>query len=155
MAIMGHKNKQDALFFQFLTKKSLLSCPYFVKKRPFSINKQLSCPYFVKKDVHSLKNTALSCHFFKFLIKTPTLMPIICQKTSILSKLHHLMGHKSRQDALFYRFSRKIGCSHTHILSKIRLFSKKHTALKSMFCQKNVHSLKNTVLSCHFFSSFS
>ena len=55
----------------------------------------------------------------------------------------------------FYRFSRKIGCSHTHILSKIRLFSKKHTALKSMFCQKNVHSLKNTVLSCHFFSSFS
>ena len=58
-------------FFQFLTKKSLLSCPYFVKKRPFSINKQLSCPYFVKKDVHSLKNTALSCHFFKFFHKNP------------------------------------------------------------------------------------
>ena len=44
---------------------------FFFKKRPFSINKQLSCPYFVKKDVHSLKNTALSCHFFKFFHKNP------------------------------------------------------------------------------------
>ena len=56
----------------------------------------------------------------------------------------------------FSNFSRKSSCSHTHILSKIRLFSKnkKQTALKSMFHQKNVHSLKNTVLSCHLFSSF-
>ena len=154
MAIMGQK-KIGCPFFSISHEKINALMPiFFFKKRQFSINKQLSCPYFVKKDVQSLKNTAISCHFFKFLIKTPTLMPIICQKTSILSKLHHLMGHKSRQDALFYRFSRKIGCSQTHILSKIRLFSKKHIALKSMYCQKNVHSLKNTVLSCHFFQAF-
>ena len=52
--------------------------------------------------------------------------------------------------AFFPGFSRKNGCSHTHILSKIRLFSKKQTALKSMF-KKNVHPLTKTVLSRHFF----
>ena len=36
---------------------------------------------------------------------------------------------------------------------KIRLFFKEQTALKSMFCQKNVHSVKNT-LPCHFFLVF-
>ena len=38
-----------------------------------------------------------------------------------------------------------------HIWSKKRPFSKNQTALMSIFSQKNVHSLKNMVLSCHFF----
>ena len=32
-----------------------------------------------------------------------------------------------------------------------RPLSKNQTALMLIFCQKNVHSLKNTMLSCHFF----
>ena len=31
----------------------------------------------------------------------------------------------------------------------------KKTALMPIFCQNNFYSLKNTVLSCHFFSAFS
>ena len=55
--------------------------------------------------------------------------------------------------SFFPDFSRKISCSHAYnILSKKRQFSKKHNALVPIFYQKNVHSLKNTVFSCLFFS---
>ena len=53
----------------------------------------------------------------------------------------------------FPDFLLKNRCSHTQFILKIRLFFKEQTALKSMFCQKNVHSVKNT-LPCHFFLVF-
>ena len=51
-------------------------------------------------------------------------------------------------------FHEKNNCSHAQILSKKPSFSKKHNALIPIFYPKIVHSLKNTVLSCHFFNFF-
>ena len=86
--------------------------------------------------------------------KPPAVMPIFDQKTSILSKQHYIMSQRSQYDALFFRFLTKKSSLLCPYFVKKRPFSKKHTALKSIFCQKNVHSLKNTVLLCHFFKIF-
>ena len=73
------------------------------------------------------------------------------KKTSILSTLHYIMGQNSHLDAPFFSdFSRKNHYSHVHILSKKRPFFKKHGALMSIHYQKNVNSLKNTMLPRHF-----
>ena len=53
-------------FFRFFTKKSLLSCPYLSKKRPFFKKHSVLIPIHYQKNVNSLKNTMLSCHFFYF-----------------------------------------------------------------------------------------
>ena len=81
-------------------------------------------------------------------------MPICGQKTSILSKQPILWAKKVNRMPFFSDFSRENRCSHAHILSKKLPFSKKHAALMTIFCQKNVHSVKNTVLLCHFFQIF-
>ena len=83
--------------------------------------------------------------------KPPAVMPIFDQKTTILSKQHYIMSQRSQYDALFFRFITK---KSSLLCVKKRPISKKHTALKSIFCQKNVHSLKSTVLLCHFFKIF-
>ena len=136
---MGKKSQQGALFFQ---------------KRPFPKKQTALMPIFCPKNVYSLKNTVLTCNFFfKFVMKNPLLScPYLVKKTSILTKLYYIMGQKSQQDALFSDFSRKNYYSHVHILSKKP--PKKHIVLMSIFCEKNVHSLKNTVLSCHSFQIF-
>ena len=82
-------------------------------------------------------------------------MPIFGQKTSILSKLRFFMVIKVNMMLFLFRFFTKYRCSHAHILSKTRLFSLKTHCSHTHISQKNVHSLKNTVLSCVFFSNFS
>ena len=94
----------------------------------------------------------LSYHLFH--VKHLVSCPCLVKKTSILSKLHYIMGQKSQQDALFFRFfTKKLLLSCPYYVNK-RQFSKKHTALLAIFCQKNFHALTNTVLSCHFFQIF-
>ena len=111
-------------------------------------------PIFYLKNVHSLRNTVLLCQLKKNHEKPPAVMPIFDQKTSILSKQQYIMSQRSQQDALFFRFlTKKLSLLCPYFVKK-RPFSKKHTALKSIFCQKNVHSLKNTVFLCHFFKIF-
>ena len=56
--IMSQKSQYDALFFRFLTEKSSLSCPYFVKND------------------HSPKSTLLSS--LDFVIKTAILSKTLC-----------------------------------------------------------------------------
>ena len=89
----GPKKSQDALF-SYVSRKNYCSYVNILsKKRPFSKKKQLSSPRFVKKTSTLLKTQCSHVFFFS---KTPhTLMSIFCQKTSILSKLQYLMGHKS------------------------------------------------------------
>ena len=88
-------------------------------------------PIFCQKNVHSHKNTLLSYHFFSiFHEKPPIVMPQFGQKTAILTKLLYIMGEKSQQDPFFPDFYEKI------------------TVLMTIFCQKDVHSLKNIFLSC-------
>ena len=66
---------------RLLSIRTLLSRPYFVKKRPFFKKKKLCS--------HSI--------FLKFLMKTPLLpIPYLIQKPSILSKLHYIMGPQSQ-----------------------------------------------------------
>ena len=87
--------------------------------------------------------------FSNFSWKTPRtviLIPIFVQKTSNLSKLHYIKVKNSQEDALFSDFLRKKHFSLAHI----RPFSKNHTGLMPIYCRKNVHPLKNTMLSYHF-----
>ena len=82
-------------------------------------------------------------------------MPIFGQKTSILLKLHYFMVIKVNRMPFLFRFFTKISLLSCQYLSKIRLFSKKHSALMPILVKKkNVHCLKNTVLSCDFFLIF-
>ena len=63
------------------------------------------------------------------------------------------MGQRSQWDTRFSRFFTKKSHSHSHV--KKRPLSIKYPALMPIFCQKKVCSLKNTMLSCHCFSTFS
>ena len=95
-------------FLPIFDKKSLLSFPYFVKINVYFLeNKRLSCPYLVKKRQFFQKHGALISFLYNFLWKTPAVIPIFGQKTSILSKLHNIICQKSQYDALFFRFFSK------------------------------------------------
>ena len=111
--------------FRFFTKISLLSCQYLSKIRLFSKKHNALMPILVKKNVHCLKNTVLSCDFFLFFMKTPAVVHMIGQKTSILSKLHSILVKKSHRMPFFFYFSRKNYCSYVNILSKKCPFSKR------------------------------
>ena len=111
-------------------------------------------PIFCQNNVHSLTNTVLSCIFFQiFHEKPPAVMHIFGQNNVNSVKTTLYYGPKKSIGCPFFsNFSRKNHCS--HILSKKSPFSKKHTALMPIFCQKNVHSLKNNA-PMSFFSNFS
>ena len=107
------------------------------KKRPFSKNTMLSFPYFVQKNVHSLKNTVFSCPFFRYNNpKNP------CCHAHIWSK-----NLKPVKNTLYY--APKSQGEQINII--LAIFHVKISALMPMFCQKNVHSLKNIVLSFLYF----
>ena len=150
----GPKKLIGCPLFSIYMKKSLLSCPYFAKKNAHSLkNTLLSRPYFSKIGTTTISKTQSHVIFSKFSVKIPMLSyPYLFKKTYILSKLHYIVGFKkSIRMPFFSDFSRKNGCSHAQILSTKRPFSKKDTAPMPIFCQKNVHSLENTMFSCHFF----
>ena len=78
--IMGYKSIRYP-FFRFFTKKTMLSCTYFVKNVHSQKNTMLSCPYFVKKRPFSLKHCAFMSFFFNlFYEKPPAAMPIFRPK---------------------------------------------------------------------------
>ena len=116
-------------------KNSMLSCLYFIQNRLFSKKQTVLTPIFCQKNVHSLKNTVFSPHFFsKVSWKTPAVMPIFDQQTSILSKLAYYMSQKSQWDAPFANYHEKM------------------SALMPVFCQKNVNSLKKHCSHAHILS---
>ena len=96
--ILWAKKVNRMPFFRFFTKKSLLSCPYFVKKTSIlKKNTLLSCPYFVKKTFILSKTLCSHVFFFKFFMKNSLLScPYLVKITSILLKLHYIMGQKSQ-----------------------------------------------------------
>ena len=63
-------------------------------------------------------------------------MPIFGQKTSILLKLHYFMVIKVNRMPFLFRFFTKILLLSCQYLSKLRLFSKKHTALLPILVKK-------------------
>ena len=130
-------------------------------------------PKFCQQNVHSLKRTLLQCWYF--VQKTFILLKIRCshvifsnfswktpcwhahiwsKKRQFCQNYNKLWAKKVERIPLCFLFSRKNINSHAHILSKKRPFQKNHASLMLIFCQKNVHYLKNTMLSCHLFQFF-
>ena len=94
-------------------------------------------PIFCKTNVYSLKNTVIQYHLFEFFMKNPLLSCSYLVKkrvTSVKTTLQH-GSKKSKGCPFFSDFLLKNLCP-THILSHY------------------VHSLKNSVLSRHFFQFF-
>ena len=79
-------------FFSYCSLKISLTCPYFVKS-PFSKKSRCSHAHILSKKIpFSQKQTLLMSSFSIFSGKTSSIMPIFGKKTSILSKLHFIMG---------------------------------------------------------------
>ena len=114
-------------------QKSVNSANILSKTQVHSQKTHCSYTHISSTNVCSLKN---SCIFFLNLyLKNPLFSCLyLVKKTSIMSKLHYIMGQKSQQDALFFP-----------------IFHEKITTLMPTFCQKNVHSLKKTLISCPYF----
>ena len=115
--------------------------PYFVKKRPISKYHCALVSILCQKNAHSPKTKCSHVIFFQFFHeKPPAVKPVISHKTSILSKLKYIIGHKSQHNALFFRFLRKKPRLSCHYFVKKSPFSKKYPALKPVFCQKTPFS---------------
>ena len=94
--------------FRFFTKISLLSCQYLSKIRLFSKKHNALMPILVKKKrPFSQKHSALMWFFLNFSWKTPAVVHMIGQKTSILSKLHSILVKKSHRMPFFFLFLTK------------------------------------------------
>ena len=133
----GRKKSIAWPFFRFSQKKYCPNSHVVSKRRPFSKKHiaLISCPYFVKKRPFAQKHCTLMSRFFNFYMKNPMLScPYLIKNPSILSKLNCIMDQKSQQDALFFR-----------------IFHGKITSLMPIFCQEDVHSRKNTLLSSPYF----
>ena len=120
-------------FFTIFSRKNYCLMPIYIfkKKNVRSLKTQYSHDHFVEKTsiLSELRNIVLLCQLKKKTWKTPAVMPIFDQKTSILSKQHYIMSQRSQYDALFFRFITK----------------------QSSYVWKNVQSLKNTLLSSLYF----
>ena len=108
-----------------------------------------------KNSPFSQNHGALMSFFSNFSLKPPCChVHIWLKKSQFCQNYTILWAKKVNQMPFFSDFTRKNKCSHAHILSKKRTFSKTDTAPMSIFYQNNVRSLKNTVLSRHFFKFF-
>ena len=136
------KKSIGCTFFRFFTKNPC-SHPHIL-----STERSLS-----EKDTHSLKNTMLSCLFSNFHEKPHPAIPIFGQKNVKFVKITLHSGFRKSMGCLFSTFHEKyqLSCS---FFSKKRSFSKKYNTPMSIFFQKNVHSLKNTMLSCNLYKFY-
>ena len=130
---MGQKSQQYALIFQFLKKKSFLSCHYFEKICPFFKKQLMQCPYFVEKTIIFLRSQCSHVIFFKFFMKKPLIScPYLVKKRKFRENCNILWAKKAIKTSFF------------------RIFNEKINALMYIFC-KNVH--KNTLFSCPYLLS--
>ena len=79
-------------------------------------------------------------------------MPIFCQKNVNSVKITHY-DQKSEEDVLFFGYFTKKALMYIYFQKRTSILSK-DTALMPIFCRKNVHFFKNTVLLCQFFQNF-
>ena len=94
--------------------------------------------------------------FQNFSQQTPNCHALIFSKNvnSVITILFY--GQKKLIRCLFFFliFARENCCSHAHIISKRRLFSKSHPALKPIFREKTSILSKDYALMLFFFSNF-
>ena len=130
------------------TQKILLSCPYFIKKRPFQKNTLLS-PIFCKKMSIPSKTQCSRVIFQNFHVKPCCNVHIWSTNVNSV-KITLLFRRNKSIGCSFFQLSRKNYCSYAHIMSKKLKFSKKHCS-HTHILSKNVYSPKNTAIPCHFF----
>ena len=149
----GSKKSKDALSFFpiFHGKNTSLLCPYFVKKTSTLEKIHCSQVHILSKNVQSLKNTVLWCQFFKFFTKNSLLSsPYLVKKRQFCQNYAKLWAQQVKKMSFFFDFSQN-NSSYVNILSKKRPFSKKHTVLMPIFCQKKPNSLKKLCSHFNFF----
>ena len=142
-------------FFSKFSRKIIALMPTFCQENVHFIKiTLLSCPYFVKKRPFSQKYIALMSFFYTFPWKTSKCQSHLVKNTRQLCQNYPILWAKkgNRLPFLSGYFTKKSLLSCQYFV-KIRLFSKIN-ALISIFCQKNVHSHKTNC--CHvIFSNFS
>ena len=93
-------------FFPIFDEKINALMPIYCPKNINSLKSiLLSCPYIARKRPFSQKHVALMSFSYIYLHqKPPPVIPILGQKTSILSKLYYMMGQKSqwKKDIIFW-----------------------------------------------------
>ena len=135
---MGQQKSIGCPFFPIFLKQKTALMPISFQKKVNSLKTTLlSCPY---KRPFSQKDGAHMSFFQIFHEKAPAVMPILGQKNV-----------NSIKTTLYYGPKKSIGCS----FFQKRPFSKNQTTLMPIFCPKNVYALKNTVVTCNFFSNLS
>ena len=122
------------IFFKFLMKNLLLSCHVLSKKLQF-------CQNYLKYVIFSQKHFDLMSFFVLNFLWQPLLScPYLIKKTSILSKLQYILDKKVDRMPFLLSFPNFV---------KKRPFSKKRTALKSIFSQKtSILSKTYALVSC-------
>ena len=146
--------KVNMMPFFPISHKNYCSYVHILSKNVHSLKRNSSHLHVLSKKTSTLLKTQCSHVFFFYFSQTPhTLMPIFCQKRQFSQNQNTWWAIKVHKMPFFSDSSRKNRCSHTHILSQVRLFSKEHTALKFMFHEK-MSVLSKTLCSCHFFKVF-
>ena len=111
-------------------------------------------PIFCRKNVHSLRNTVLLCQLKK-IMKNPLLScPYLIKKRQFCQNNTILWAKEVSRMPFFSDFSRKNYRSYAHILWK-NVHSLKNTLLSSLYFVKKTSILSKTLCSYVIFSKFS
>ena len=135
--LLAKKINRMPFFSDFELKNHSSHAHLLSKKRPFSIKHNDLMPIFCQKNVNSLKIIVVWYNFLQIFHEKPqAVMPIFVRK-------------KKRQFSQHYTilWAKKVN----RMPPLFPIFDEKITALMPILCQKNVHSLNNTLLSCSVF----
>ena len=106
---MSHRSQCP--FFLIFHEKIAALVPIFYQKYVYSLKIKTRCSQVhvsSKKRPFTQKHCALMSFVFNVFMKNPLLpSSYVVKKTSILSKLHYILGPKSQWDALIFGFSRE------------------------------------------------
>ena len=107
---------------------------------------------FCQKNFHSPKTRCSHVTFSNFSWITPCFEAyILSEDVNSVKPNVYIMGHKSQQNALFFRFFTKKPLIPCPYFVKKSQYSKKYIALMPLFYHQKTFISKNTVISCHFF----
>ena len=94
---MGQKPQYDAIFSLFFKKITTALMPIFCKKTSILLETYSSHAHILSDKRPSPQKHGASRHLHQFFHeKTPAVMPMFGQNSSILPKLHYIMGYKSQ-----------------------------------------------------------
>ena len=125
---MGERSPKDA-FFCYFSRKNYYSNAHVSKRRPFSKKHIALMPIFCSKTSNFSKTLCSHFIFFKFHMKNTLSCSYLTKNCQFCQNYTILLAKKVNRMPFFPIFHVKI------------------TALMPMLCQKDVHSLKNTLLS--------